>query len=162
MASILLMNTVLRICKCCGIEKPFEEFASANSLKGVIYRRWSCVKCYSKQKRREQRAHVDWFDGYKQTCKCAHCGNTDHRTLQFHHRDPSDKEDDVCMLVGRKNSRERVLAEVAKCDCLCANCHSILHHEERKLNRCVAQSGQSTAFGTQGSGGSNPLTPTNS
>ena len=129
------MSKESRTCKGCGAQKHIDEFAVAKIIDGVIYKRWVCVKCYSKQKRNEQRSHAEWFEGYKKTQKCVSCGNSDHRTLQFHHRDPADKVDEVCMLVARKNAKEKILAEVAKCDCLCANCHSILHYEERKSTR---------------------------
>jgi hypothetical protein len=44
--------------------------------------------------------------------------------LEFHHRDPSSKEFTLSR-VGA--SRARVLAEAAKCDLLCANCHRRRH-----------------------------------
>ena len=56
---------------------------------------------------------------------CVRCGFSDPRALQFHHRDPSQKEfklsADVC------KSKERMIAEAQKCDLLCANCHQIEH-----------------------------------
>jgi hypothetical protein len=42
--------------------------------------------------------------------------------LDFHHRDPSQKLFQVCQsAVGRRT--EAILAEMAKCTVLCANCH---------------------------------------
>lgn len=58
---------------------------------------------------------------------CARCSNHDLRVLQFHHRDPSTKAYSVANM---KSMRwERILEEIAKCDVLCANCHSIEHFE---------------------------------
>lgn len=45
--------------------------------------------------------------------------------MDFHHRDPSTKIKSVSTLVHRGGSREKVFAEIAKCDLLCANCHRI-------------------------------------
>ena len=55
------------------------------------------------------------------------CGESRPACLTFHHRNPSDKLIEVSILVTRHNKRERVLAEIAKCDVLCANCHADLH-----------------------------------
>ena len=70
---------------------------------------------------------VQWFRDYKRTCSCSICGESRPACLTFHHRDPSDKMIEVSILVTRHNKRERVLAEIAKCDVLCANCHADLH-----------------------------------
>lgn len=40
----------------------------------------------------------------------------------------SEKSDNVSMMVGRGLSIERVLAEIAKCDVVCSNCHRIRTH----------------------------------
>ncbi|MFA5163877.1 MAG: hypothetical protein WC441_05170 [Patescibacteria group bacterium] len=62
--------------------------------------------------------------------KCTKCfieyDGTNGAVFQFHHRDPSQK------LFGLGNkitnfSREKILAEIDKCDLLCANCHAKLH-----------------------------------
>jgi hypothetical protein len=62
---------------------------------------------------------------------CARCGFSDPRALQFHHRDPALKEVTVGVVWAKGWSVERIAAEIAKCEILCANCHSILHAEER-------------------------------
>lgn len=57
---------------------------------------------------------------------CMDCGNDDIRVLEFHHRDPSEKEGKIgTMLAG---GWEKLLIEVAKCDIVCANCHILRHH----------------------------------
>ena len=68
-----------------------------------------------------------WFRDYKRTCSCIICGESRPACLTFHHRDPSDKLIEVSILVTRHNKRERILAEIAKCDVMCANCHADLH-----------------------------------
>lgn len=71
---------------------------------------------------------VKWFRNYKRTCSCSICGENHPACLTFHHRNASEKIIEVSILVARHNKRERVLAEIAKCDVMCANCHAKLHY----------------------------------
>ena len=74
---------------------------------------------------------ANWFFEYKKTLACA-CGENHPACIQFHHRDPLTKEGDVSSLVGAGYSKEIILAEVAKCDVICSNCHLKLHWQERQ------------------------------
>jgi hypothetical protein len=65
------------------------------------------------------------FLEYKRTLRCEHCGNNDHRVLEFHHL--RDKETTVAALVSRKLAWSKIEAEIEKCSVLCANCHRIEH-----------------------------------
>lgn len=57
--------------------------------------------------------------------RCVDCGySTCPEALQFHHRDPSTKD---FRLGAFNGSLVRLLAEAAKCDLVCANCHRIRH-----------------------------------
>jgi hypothetical protein len=54
---------------------------------------------------------------------CADCGSRfPPCSMDFDHRDPARKRSRVPALIGRAGDR-RILAEVAKCDIVCANCH---------------------------------------
>lgn len=59
--------------------------------------------------------------------KCERCGWNEHPAgLQFHHRDPSQKEFTITTAVmgsPKKYPWKVIEAEIAKCDLLCANCH---------------------------------------
>jgi len=62
---------------------------------------------------------------------CADCGGRFAQcSMDFDHRDPSTKTARVPALVGRAGIR-RILAEVAKCDIVCANCHRLRTFERR-------------------------------
>lgn len=63
--------------------------------------------------------------------KCLKCGENHPAAMDFHHRVPSEKEAPLGEMIAKKYSREKILAEIAKCDVLCANCHRIHHWEER-------------------------------
>jgi hypothetical protein len=50
--------------------------------------------------------------------------------MDFDHRDPSTKAKNVPRLI--MGSIERMLAEAAKCDIVCANCHRLRTFNRRK------------------------------
>jgi len=52
--------------------------------------------------------------------------------IEFHHRNPDEKEDEVSFLVSSGYSIERIKKEMAKCATLCPNCHR-LHHWNEKI-----------------------------
>lgn len=63
--------------------------------------------------------------------KCTKCGyNKNLSALEFHHRDPEEKEFGLDVRRFANNSIEKVTPEVGKCDLLCANCHRELHNPE--------------------------------
>lgn len=51
--------------------------------------------------------------------------------MDFHHRDPSTKAFGLSVGECASRSTTDVMAEIAKCDLLCANCHRIVEHEEQ-------------------------------
>ncbi len=63
-----------------------------------------------------------YLNKYKASRPCMDCGLFfPPYVMEFDHRDPADKLDKVSRLVHYKFSR--MLAEIAKCDLVCANCH---------------------------------------
>lgn len=67
------------------------------------------------------------LDSIKVDRGCTDCGYATHpAALDFDHRDPSTKSFDVATNWSR--SWERLLAEIAKCDVRCRNCHAIRTH----------------------------------
>ncbi len=65
---------------------------------------------------------------------CKNCGFNHPGALDFHHRNPSEKEGVITEMVANKRSKKAILKEIEKCDVLCANCHRILHWNERNSN----------------------------
>lgn len=63
---------------------------------------------------------------------CVRCGISDYRVLDFHHLDPTQKELTLAHAWQRYWSKKRILQEIEKCELLCANCHRILHWEEKR------------------------------
>jgi hypothetical protein len=81
----------------------------------------------AKVKARKQ-ALVAWFRDYKATVRCTRCGEDHPATLDFHHRNPDEKDFAAFEISHRSWGKARILREIAKCDVLCANCHRKLHY----------------------------------
>ncbi|MCZ2109493.1 MAG: HNH endonuclease [Dehalococcoidia bacterium] len=69
-----------------------------------------------------------WIDSLKDK-PCARCGNSyPPVAMDFHHRDPETKEFNIGPAI--RYGKERILAEIAKCDLLCAVCHRLVEYGE--------------------------------
>lgn len=63
--------------------------------------------------------------------RCSRCGyNKYPAALEFHHRDPRQK--DFHMGAGRTMSWEKAVVELDKCDLVCSNCHKEVHEDLRQ------------------------------
>ena len=121
-----------RVCRCCGVEKSLKQFPEAGmSPNGDAYRRWKCGACYSKKKADRIRCISAYVKDIKKNMQCSVCKNNDFRVLEFHHYG-DDKEFNVADGIRHGFSKERILAEINKCEVLCANCHRILHYENKQ------------------------------
>ena len=76
------------------------------------------------------RKRKEWLDAQK-FC-CLRCGDRHPATLEFHHRNPAEKD---FLLSTAHYKLERLKTEVAKCDVLCSNCHRKHHWEERQRRK---------------------------
>lgn len=76
------------------------------------------------QKQRYQSLSII-FNSWRKTLKCSKCGENDIACLEFHHSDPTEKEQNVIKMVAR--GLKSVLKELKKCIVVCANCHSKIH-----------------------------------
>jgi hypothetical protein len=115
-------------CRYCGVSKKIEEFPKAATHKGKDYRRHKCHSCYMKTKAIRQKFLATWLQDYKKTLQCVCCGNSDFRVLDFHHC-KGKKEFNVSEMTN--TSKKMLLAEIEKCEVLCANCHRIETYESR-------------------------------
>lgn len=81
---------------------------------------------YAKKKREELKQFIE---DYKRTSPCVRCGCTDHRVLEFHHKNPSEKRFSIFHAIHNRYSIKSVSEEILKTVVVCANCHRIIHHE---------------------------------
>ncbi|HZP97517.1 MAG TPA: hypothetical protein VFC31_14455 [Candidatus Limnocylindria bacterium] len=129
----------VRRCCMCGLEKPESEFAFRRIATGE--RQSHCRACHAAYRRQHylrnraeyvarEAARIKTFRienrvkifEYLSVHPCVDCGETDVLVLEFDHRDPSTKQRDIGFIAARKPWKF-VLAEIAKCDVRCANCH---------------------------------------
>ena len=128
--------------------KPLSEFHR----RGQGFQSWckECRKGYDRaywethrelgraQKRIRRIAIRAWHRSLKEGRPCADCGGTFHpAAMTFDHRPGTEKREPVSSLA-RGFSRRTILAEIAKCDLVCANCHAVRTYNRK---RDVAQPG---------------------
>lgn len=76
-----------------------------------------------------RKANADWLAAYKVEVGCIDCGYRAHpAALHFDHRDPATKD---FILSQATRTMDKLVAEVAKCDVRCANCHAVRTVTER-------------------------------
>lgn len=122
----------MRTCRYCNKEYPETYFGVALTIKDKIYKRHKCKFCYHKTKVKLKHKYRDWIVNLKKNSKCIKCGNIDYRVLDFHHRNHKEKDFSISMALVNNYGLSKIRQEIKKCDILCANCHRILHWEERR------------------------------
>src|SRR5713101_282870 len=77
----------------------------------------------------------DLIDSYKDK-PCLDCGNKfPLECMDFDHRNSEIKRNCVGTLVSRSASEEAIIAEIAKCDLVCSNCHRIRTKKRREARK---------------------------
>lgn len=139
--------SLMRTCTKCFLKKPEEEFGWKNRLIGK--RHAVCKECTKKRsndwyydnKERQvenvrqnniyyRERNKEYILDYLSTHPCTRCGETDVVVLEFHHV-RGQKEADITAMMGRGFPLEKIIAEIKKCDVVCANCHRRITTEER-------------------------------
>ena len=69
---------------------------------------------------------------YKSNLGCAKCGETKPYMLEFHHRDPNEKDFNISDR--SRASIETIMDEIEKCVVLCSNHHKEFHWLNDKEN----------------------------
>ena len=108
-----------------------QQWIEENQEKIKQYRRewYNRNKEHAKKKVRERKQDIaEWFKEIKNTLSCIFCGENHPATLDFHHRNPEEKDILLARVTSNGWSKERILKEIEKCDVLCANCHRKLHY----------------------------------
>ena len=144
------MEEQLRKCGMCKLDIPEndENFASRQD-RGKKEFQSNCRNCQKEYRRQHYLNNkqkyidkakvyrdnvIDWFTDIKKELKCGVCGEDRYWVLDFHHRDPNEKDLEVSTLV-RNCHKEKILLEISKCDVLCSNCHRDLHFREKEINK---------------------------
>jgi DNA-directed RNA polymerase subunit RPC12/RpoP len=119
-----------KICTKCGKELPITDFNWRNKAKGT--RRSECKYCHSKYMKEAYAKKQKEIQDLKSQFKCAKCGDNRGYVLDFHHIDPSIKEEGVARMISNNYKLDKVYDEIKKCICLCANCHREFHYLEKE------------------------------
>ena len=124
-----------KICTLCGNEKRIEDFPMKYDRDHHPGRRKSyCKICKNREKQVRSGANrMAWKMEYGG--KCTVCGyNKCMAALEFHHREPGNKDNGPSDIIGKYNPKTAnleninfVYTELDKCDLLCANCHREIH-----------------------------------
>jgi hypothetical protein len=112
-----------RICPICNKELPIERFYKRG--RNINRPHSYCIEC-TRLTSKDRLRHI------KQTAldikggKCQLCGyNQCPAALEFHHRDPNQK--DFSISSPRYHNLEFMKAELEKCILVCSNCHREIH-----------------------------------
>jgi predicted HNH restriction endonuclease len=111
-------NVKEHLCRDCGEKDPNKFYGKMKS---------QCYRCFGIQQEKYRLSVRDEALTYKGG-KCEYCGYNKYRgSLEFHHKDPTQKDPRGL----RKFKREKLFAELDKCVLLCANCHREEHAKLR-------------------------------
>ena len=89
-----------------------------------------------KKKRKQQnqlkdkRQHFVLEEMQRRGGKCAKCGFSDIRALDWHHLNPDEKVNSISEMIRDRVCMDKLQVELDKCELICANCHRI---EEQRL-----------------------------
>jgi hypothetical protein len=132
----------MKICSKCKLKKEESDFHTRS--RGGLYSHCKmCQREYTKNHYNQNKPYylkkaktysdklIEWYRELKKTLRCSKCGENHPATLEFNHRDPSEKVKEVSIMVARGWGKRKILKEIEKCSILCANCHRIMHWEER-------------------------------
>lgn len=128
-------KALTKTCVSCGVEKDESAFKKRGGRQA--HTRFSmCNRClYVKYTRPNTERKTKLVHDYKMAAGCADCGFKQHpAALEFDHLPGTQKSFNIGEKIGC-SSMERIWAEIAKCEVVCANCHAIRTAERRLITR---------------------------
>lgn len=132
----------MRRCPGCKKKKPIDQFSKCSGKSVGVQSR--CKKCCHDYYKSYYKRHTSfykarakrfidevkaWLTDLKAQRGCDSCPEKDPVCLDFHHY--RGKKIDCIANLAKSCGRTKILAEIAKCSCLCANCHRKKHHSTR-------------------------------
>ncbi|WP_247003544.1 homing endonuclease associated repeat-containing protein [Halosolutus gelatinilyticus] len=86
-----------------------------------------CANCHRKAHyTTPDRERRRWVHERKRNAGCDRCSESDPACLDFHHTG-TEKRATIAELISDDRSKERIRAEIDRCQVLCANCHRLEH-----------------------------------
>lgn len=125
-------NDGLHHCAKCEVRQERDKFYTKTDGRPYSY----CKVCWNdlrvEKTRENKRQAVEYLGGCCERCGYSKCI----RALEFHHKDPTQKEFLISKYTGA--GIEKIKPELDKCMLLCANCHREVHaelDEQKALDR---------------------------
>ena len=104
--------------------QPRGKHGRSSICHACLYQRWQRPKAMER---------YEWINTYKLERGCADCGYADHpHALDFDHLPGTEKLYSIGSGWAGSAPWDKVLAEIEKCEVVCANCHRIRTHERRR------------------------------
>lgn len=120
--SAMKVRTDARECSKCARFLPAEGFYTCCATN-------ICIQCRRSQMRARYQAKRDAVDAHKLSVGCVDCGYKAHpAALHFDHVVQARKRAEIALMVTSGQSMAEIMAEIAKCEVVCANCHAIRTH----------------------------------
>jgi hypothetical protein len=114
-----------KVCISCGVKKHELKFQKGRN---------QCHLC--RRKKKSERYYImirEILEEQGRKYACEECGyDKNLSAIQFHHRDEREKTESISRLKTKNAGRDKIKAELAKCDVLCATCHSAIHNPHLK------------------------------
>lgn len=128
-----ILNTNIIKCNICGEEKDIAHYYFTQGKLGQKV----CKECVRKRQKEKHKTQKDFLNEYKERYGCAKCGCKKYYLIDFHHKDPKEKDFTIAQATNTKI--DTILKEIDKCVCLCANCHREFHFLEKEKNLTIEQ-----------------------
>ncbi len=123
-------------CPRCGEWKPLDAFARRRKTGRASYCR-ICNREYQRGRPRIITAKR-FVQSYKDGKPCTDCARVwPHFALDFDHLPGGNKKANISVLVKRGASKEVLLAEMSKCELVCATCHRFRTWERKMASKKV-------------------------
>ncbi len=126
------LNSIKESCSCpvCGCKK--DETSTRRYQSGRKSFQAYCKKCTAGRifiyAREMKQKCVEYKGGKCELCGYDKCNSA----LDFHHRDPSEKDFSISRVATRRFDDE-IKSELDKCDMICSNCHREVHSKEKDI-----------------------------
>lgn len=125
------MDEGLKTCSHCKVGKPPNNENFSKNRRNPSGLNWYCRECDAEKQRKQYARCRALVDSFKDV-PCMDCGKKyPPYVMQFDHV-RGKKEFNIGTSV--RHAAPRLLAEIAKCQVVCANCHAIRTHTRRVLS----------------------------
>ena len=108
---------------------PYKTSETLRSYNRLYYQRnrEQLLKKQAEKNRRFAESRRKWLVEFKKALSCLRCGESHPATLTFHHKKSSEKSFEIGNAICLGVSLKRLIAEIEKCEVICANCHAKEH-----------------------------------